>query len=109
MGLAADPVSHWLRQPPSVVVFVPSPSIPGCLSNTRDQLRGVHDLALVHDDRADRAASTRLQPPLVSCIALFCGGAIYRGIVLPTMPSFHLRRLAIRSASGLNPISDPTT
>jgi hypothetical protein len=40
-------------------------------SNTRDQLRGAHDLALVHDERADDDASTRLQPPLVSCIALF--------------------------------------
>ena len=42
--------------------------------DTRDQLRGAHDRALVHDDRADHGASTRLQPPLVSCIALF-GGA----------------------------------
>jgi len=42
-----------------------------CPSNTRDQLRGAHDLTLVHDDRADNDASTRLQPPLVSCIALF--------------------------------------
>jgi hypothetical protein len=29
-----------------------------------------HDLALAHDDRADYIAFTRLQPPLVSCIAL---------------------------------------
>ncbi len=28
------------------------------------------DLAFVHDDRADHGASTRLQPPFVSCIAL---------------------------------------
>jgi hypothetical protein len=42
-----------------------------CPSNTRDQLRGAHDLALAHDERADHGASTRLQPPLVSCIALF--------------------------------------
>ncbi len=41
------------------------------LPNTRDQLRGAHDLALVHDDRADHYAPIRLQPPLVSCIALF--------------------------------------
>ena len=39
--------------------------------NTRDQLRGAHDLALVHHDPADQDASTRIQPPLVSCIALF--------------------------------------
>src|SRR5512147_2234342 len=32
--------------------------------NTRDQLRGAHD-------RADEGASIRVQPPLVSCIALF--------------------------------------
>jgi hypothetical protein len=39
--------------------------------NTRDQLRGAHDLTLVHDDRSDDDAPTRIQPPLVSCIALF--------------------------------------
>jgi hypothetical protein len=44
--------------------------------NTRDQLRGVHDLTLEHDDGADDSAPTRFQPPLVSCIALF-GGAIH--------------------------------
>jgi hypothetical protein len=42
-----------------------------CPQNTRDQLRGVHDLTLEHDDGADDSASTRVQPPLVSCIALF--------------------------------------
>ncbi len=42
-----------------------------CPDNTRDQLRGAHDLALVHDDRADDDAPMRFQPPLVSCIALF--------------------------------------
>jgi hypothetical protein len=42
--------------------------------NTRDQLRGAHDLALVLGERvADDDASTRIQPPLVSCIALFGG------------------------------------
>jgi geranylgeranyl pyrophosphate synthase len=45
-------------------------------SNTRDQLRGAHDLTLVHDDVADDDAFTRLQPPLVSCIALF-GNAVH--------------------------------
>jgi hypothetical protein len=45
-------------------------------SNTRDQLRGAHDLALVHDDLvSDDDAPTRLQPPLVSCIALLDGAA----------------------------------
>jgi hypothetical protein len=53
---------------------LPSPFIPfSCPPNTRDQLRGAHDLTLVPDDRADHNASTRLQPPLVSCIALFDG------------------------------------
>ncbi len=42
-------------------------------SNTRDQLRGAHDRALVQNDSADDDAPTRLQPPLVSCIALFGG------------------------------------
>jgi hypothetical protein len=51
------------------------PRSPYEASNTRDQLRGAHDLALVHDDPVgDDDASTRPQPPLVSCIALF-GGA----------------------------------
>jgi hypothetical protein len=44
--------------------------------NTRDQLRGAHDLALVHDERADHDAPIRLQPPLVSCIALFGGSLV---------------------------------
>jgi len=44
--------------------------------NTRDQLRGAHDLALLPDDRADHNAPTRLPPPLVSCIALL-GGSVF--------------------------------
>ena len=46
--------------------------------NTRDQLRGVHDLTLVHDDRADHGATIRLQPPLVTWTALFDGASIIR-------------------------------
>jgi hypothetical protein len=47
-------------------------AIPGIgPSNTRDQLRGAHDLALVHDDLTDEHVAIRVQPPLVSCIALF--------------------------------------
>jgi hypothetical protein len=33
--------------------------------------RGAHDPALAHDEWADHDASTRLPPPLVSCIRLF--------------------------------------
>jgi hypothetical protein len=52
----------------------PSVLSPRGRANTRDQLRGAHDLALVYDDRADHGAATRLQPPLVSsCIALLGG------------------------------------
>ncbi len=51
-------------------------------SNTRDQLRGVHDPTLVHADRADHGASTRLQPPLVSCIALLGGTPHLRACLL---------------------------
>jgi hypothetical protein len=60
-----------LRREPGMAVG-PPPSSTG-LSNTRDQLRGAHDLTLVHDDSADEDAPTRLQPPLVSCIALLGG------------------------------------
>jgi hypothetical protein len=70
MGLAADAVSRWFRQPASVVILVPSPSILRCLSNTRDQLRSAHDLTLVHDARSDEDATTPLPPRFVSCIAL---------------------------------------
>jgi hypothetical protein len=45
-------------------------------SNTRDQLRGAHDRTTTHDDRADHDAPTRLQPPLVSCIALLGGSSL---------------------------------
>jgi hypothetical protein len=64
-----------------------------CLSNTRDQLRGAHDLALVHDDLADDDASTRLQPPLVSCIALLDRRACY--LYLGTSSSLTPRPAAI--------------
>ena len=52
--------------------------LPLCSSppNTRDQLRGAHDLTLGHDYRADYGAFTRYQPPLVCCIALFAGSVI---------------------------------
>ena len=56
-------------------------SFPHGRSNTRDQLRGAHDLALIHDDRADHDASARIQPPLVSCIALFAGLVIPSEVV----------------------------
>jgi hypothetical protein len=77
-GIAADAVSNWFRRPASVGPDVSLLSIPGCLPNTRDQLRGAHDLALVHNDRATHGASTRLQPPLVSCIALLARSLISR-------------------------------
>ena len=48
-----------------------APLLPIRPSNTRDQLRGAHDLTLVHDERSDKGAAICLQPPLVSCIALF--------------------------------------
>ena len=54
----------WLRG------YAAALPISDCPPNTRDQLRGAHDLTLVHDERAEYGASTRLQPPLVSCIAL---------------------------------------
>jgi hypothetical protein len=47
-----------------------------CPSNTRDQLRGAHDLTIAHDERSDDGATIRLRPPFVSCIALF-GNAVH--------------------------------
>ena len=52
-----------------------------CLPNARDQLRSAHDLTLVHDERSDEGATTRLQPRFVSCIALL-GGAVDPGLGL---------------------------
>jgi hypothetical protein len=45
---------------------------------TRDQLRGAHDHAPPHDDLADEDVSIRIQPPLVSWIALFGGPSMAR-------------------------------
>ncbi len=71
----------------------------------RISCEGRTTLGLVHDDRADDDAATRLQPPLVSCIRLLdrCfASALYRS------GPVRRRMLWTRIAEGAPPVG-PTT